>query len=81
MYSIFAPVGSFLTSIPEALLLERILYPSNNEIVAKLAEKCNNLRAIIRSLLMLRRGDIAVPMDMEKQILAEARAAVGEDGK
>lgn len=39
------------------------------------------LRDIVRRLLMLRRGDIAVPIDMEKQILAEARAAIGEDAR
>lgn len=41
----------------------------------------DRLRDIVRRLLMLRRGDIVVPMDMEKKILAEARAAIGEDEK
>jgi len=56
--------------------------------VMHFAEENNRLRAerdklrdIVRRLLMLRRGDIAVPMDVEKQILAEARAAIGEDAK
>lgn len=39
------------------------------------------LRDIVRRLLMLRRGDIAIPMDMEKQILREARAALGAGEK
>ncbi len=47
---------------------------------AAIAER-DRLRDIVRRLLMLRRGDIAVPMDIEKQVLAEARAAIGEGAK
>lgn len=50
------------------------------EIVAAVNDR-DRLRDLVRRLLMLRRGDIAVPMDVEKQILAEARAAIGEEAR
>ena len=37
------------------------------------------LRDLVRRLLMLRRGDIAVPLDEESRIIAEARKAIGKD--
>jgi hypothetical protein len=49
--------------------------------ISDLEAERDRLRDLVRRLLMLRRGDIAVPMDVEKQILAEARAAIGEDAK
>ena len=56
-----------------------ILSDLADRIKAAAERERDRLRDIVRRLLMLRRGDIAVPMDMEKQILAEARAAIGED--
>ena len=52
---------------------------ANAALIVEAVNERDRLRDIVRRLLMLRRGDIAVPMDMEKQILREARAAIGED--
>ena len=53
----------------------------NRDRARRLMYEHDRLRDIVRRLLMLRRGDIAVPMDTEKQILADARAAIVEETK
>ena len=53
----------------------------NRDRARRLMYERDRLRDIVRRLLMLRRGDIAVPMDTEKQILADARAAIVEETK